>query len=600
MDWQEIYAAVRLGLQRTWAVSKPLSIAMGVSSLLGALTPAGLALMSGAVVSDVEALLDSGAEASLAPVLPWLLFGALLIMMSGLAQVVKTYAQDRLGDELGLVVSREVLDQASTLDLSFFERTEKQDVLSRATGYPGRSYLQFVSSVYTSASAAIEFVTLLGVMLWIHAVVTLALASVTIPFLLFRLRMAKLRFEIHRSRTTKRRQAGYHSSLLTNRAAVPFTKVFGLAPLLTERFATTMRELIDVDRDVYRKLAFGRGLMTVGYAIVFVVAAATVTAGALAGTLAIGALVTYLAAGLRFRGTALALVNSITNFTSRVFFVRDLHEFMEERPEIVDREALTPPELTGDVELRGVSFHYPGTDQPVLQDLDLTIPAGQTVAIVGANGAGKTTLVKLIARLYDVDAGAVLLDGHDVRSLALRWLHDRIAYVGQGPVQFEATLEENLAFGDWRNLLGKSDEVYELSQRAGLDELVKELPDGMQTLLGRRFGQYDLSGGQWQRVAVARALARQAPLMILDEPTSNLDARSEYEMFRRFHELTRGRTTILVSHRFSTVRMADRIFVMDEGRIVEEGTHQELAAKGGVYAGLYEAHRMRFDADEDV
>jgi ATP-binding cassette subfamily B protein len=594
VSWREVWEAVRTGLQRTWEASRPLSITMAATSLLIAVVPAGLALMSGAVVSEVQALIETG-ERSFAPLLPWLGLAAALLLVIGVGQVARRYAEDRLGDEMGLLVSREVLEHAASLDLAFFESKENHDTLSRASGYPGRSYLQFVASVYDTASVTIEFLSLLGVMVWIHAGASLALAFVTIPFLVFRWRMAKVRFEVHRAKTTKRRQAGYFSSLLTNRDAVPTTKVFGLASLLTDRFASTMRELLDVDRDLYRRLAVGRALVSVGYAVVFVVAVGIVAARTLEGAIAIGALVTYLASANRFRGASVNVVNTIADFMSRVLFVRDLTDFMAERPVIVDREAKTLPELKGAIEMRGVSFRYPGTTREVVRDLDLDIRAGETVAVVGPNGAGKTTLVKLIARLYEVDRGSVLADGHDVRSLAVRWYHDQIAYVGQVPVRFEATLEENIAFGDWKRLLGRSEEVEELALRLGLGDLLEQTPDGMQTLLGRRFGDHDLSGGQWQLVAIGRALARNAAIVILDEPTSNLDARAEYAMFERFHQLTRGRTTILVSHRFSTVQMADRIFVMDEGRIVESGTHAELVARQGVYASLYAAHRLRFE-----
>lgn len=596
MERREIWEAVRAGLRRTWQVSQPLSVMLGVTALLTALVPAGLAVLSGAIVSDVEELLKSDAP-RFAAVVPWLLAAAVLLMVIGIAQVARRYAEDRLGDELGLEVSKEVLTHAASLDLAFFENKEKQDVLSRGSSYPGRNYLQFVASIYSAATSTIEFFTLLGVMLWIHAGVTIGLGLVTVPFLVFRWRMAKLRFLTHRAKTTQRRQAAYHSGLLTQRGSVPTTRILGLAPLLIQRFDRVMRNLVEVDRALYRRAAVGRSLVSIGYAVVFLVAAGTVTARTLAGAMALGSLVTYLASGIRFRGTSANLVNAITDLMQRVLFVRDLHEFLEERPTIVDRGALTLPALRGDIELVGVSFTYPGSTAPVIRDLDLHIHAGETVALVGPNGAGKTTLMKLIARLYEVDAGSVRFDGHDVRDLAIRWLHDHISYVGQAPMRFEATLEENIAFGDWTRLLGKPDEVRELVHRAGLDQLVRETPEGMETLLGRRFGDYDLSGGQWQLLALARALARNGSVVILDEPTSNLDARTEYETFEHFHQLAKGRTTILVSHRFSTVRMAHRIFVLDEGRVVEEGTHEKLVSLGGVYASLYEAHRRRLDAE---
>ncbi|MGI9432672.1 MAG: ABC transporter ATP-binding protein, partial [Myxococcota bacterium] len=467
---------------------------------------------------------------------------------------------------------------------------------SRAAGYPGQGYLQFVSSIFATFTSAVQFASLLGVMLWIEPRVTLALASVTFPFLLFRWRMAKVRFLVSRVKTRKRREAAYFSGLITGRDAIPTTRLFGLARLLLDRFRDSMRELISADRKIYQRMALGQVVQSAGFSLLFLVAAGTVTSQALAGTIELGSLVTYIASAIAFRGASATLVTTVTDFMQRVLFVRDLHEFMAERPAITSGPRKPETRAKGRIELDGVSFTYPGTTEPVLRDLALTIEPGETIAIVGPNGAGKTTLVKLIARLYEADAGRLRIDGIDVQEFDLGWLHEQIAYVGQVPVRFEATIEENIAFGNWRRLLGRSEEVSKIAEQAGLGDLVEGAPEGLKTQLGRRFGNFDLSGGQWQLLALARAMARDAAIVILDEPTSNLDARTEYETFRRFHELSRGRTTLLVSHRFSTVRIAERIFVVDEGRVVETGTHDTLVAAGGMYANLYSAHRMRFDA----
>jgi ATP-binding cassette subfamily B protein len=213
------------------------------------------------------------------------------------------------------------------------------------------------------------------------------------------------------------------------------------------------------------------------------------------------------------------------------------------------------------------------------------------VALVGENGAGKTTLVKLIARLYDPDGGCILLDGVDLRELSTDALYEQIAFVFQSFGRYEATAGDNIAYGDWRRLMSDRKRVEEIARRAGAHGLIEKLPHGYDTMLGRMFGEHDLSTGQWQKIAVARAFARNASLLILDEPTSNLDARTEYSLFCQFRELARGRTTIIVSHRFSTVSMANRIFVMDQGQVVESGTHDELLARAGNYAELYELHR---------
>jgi ATP-binding cassette subfamily B protein len=204
-------------------------------------------------------------------------------------------------------------------------------------------------------------------------------------------------------------------------------------------------------------------------------------------------------------------------------------------------------------------------------------------------------LVKLLARLYEPDRGRILFDGIDLRELALPYLHNQVAFVFQDFNRYEATAAENIAYGDWRTLLADREAIERVARLADVDSLIRSMPQGYDTLLGRMFGNHDLSGGQWQKLAIARALARPASLLILDEPTSNLDARAEYDIFCRFRDLAQGRTTILISHRFTTVSMADRILVLGNGSILEQGTHRELLDRGGVYAALYNYHRIQRD-----
>jgi ATP-binding cassette subfamily B protein len=238
-----------------------------------------------------------------------------------------------------------------------------------------------------------------------------------------------------------------------------------------------------------------------------------------------------------------------------------------------------------------VTFTYPRASRPTIQNLSLSIREGETVAIVGHNGAGKTTLAKLIARLYRADRGQILVDGVPIEEYALQTLYQQVAFVFQHATRYEATAGENIAYGDWRRLLDRPDEVVRIARSARVDEMVRRLPDGYETLLGRMFGDADLSGGQWQKLSIARGLACDPALVILDEPAANLDVQSEHAMYQAVHELIRDRTTILISHRFSTVGMADRIFVLDEGYLVEEGTHEELLACGGTYAAICRTHQ---------
>jgi ATP-binding cassette subfamily B protein len=596
MTWREIYATLRRAMKRTWAASPTLLKWIAAAMLVASLMPAGMAVLSGFVAEDVKTMLDSGGTDS-SVIFLWLSLAALLLLVGGLCEAIQQYCTGRLGDEMNIGMSREVLWHAHSLDLAFFERKENHDILSRARGYPGQGYLQFVTASFKVVSSSLQFFSLLGVMLVIESRVTLALTVATVPFLIFRWRMAKLRFTLHRERTKRRREAGYYSGLVTQKNAIPTVKIFGLGPLLLDRYEHVMQELIGINRSLYGKTAVGRSVVTLVYSLAFLFAAGWVATQALEGTIKLGALVTYLAAAIRFGGISLGMVTKITNFMGRALFVRDLHEFLSVKPEIDATEGRELDAVRGEIEFHGATFRYPGSEKAVIENLDLRIPPGETVAVVGPNGAGKTTLVKLIARLYDLTDGSITIDGHDVRELSTASLHQHMTYVGQNPVRFETTMEESLAFGDWKRLLGRTEELRELAERAGLEKIIRDAPNGLATRLGRRFGDHDLSGGQWQLLALSRAVARNSPIVILDEPTSNLDAKAEYDVFERFHKVSSGRTIILVSHRFSTVRMVDRIFVLDEGQIVEEGNHSELLERGGVYAGLYAAHRARLDPE---
>jgi ATP-binding cassette subfamily B protein len=275
----------------------------------------------------------------------------------------------------------------------------------------------------------------------------------------------------------------------------------------------------------------------------------------------------------------------------QTLYISNLIAFFKEKPQLVSGESVPASATGAEINVKNVSFTYPGATEPSLRDISLHIRPGETIALVGENGAGKTTLVKLLARLYEPDTGGIEFNGADLRTLSLGDLHKQIGYVFQDFSRYEATASDNIAYGDWRRMSENREKVKEVARQAGVDTLIRSMPAGYETRLGRVFGEYDLSGGQWQKLAIARAFARDASVLILDEPTASLSIQAEYELFCGFHELSRGRTTILVSHRFSTLSIADRIIVMEKGRIVESGSHQELVALAGLYAKLYRLHR---------
>jgi len=290
------------------------------------------------------------------------------------------------------------------------------------------------------------------------------------------------------------------------------------------------------------------------------------------------------------------VVIAMTNALEHALYITNMMEFLAIKPGIVDGSGSVPEIKQARIEIRDLTFSYPGSEKRVLDELCLTINPGESLALVGENGAGKSTLVKLITRFYDPDSGCILMDGTDIREFPVKQLHKNISFVFQNFSRYEATASENIAFGHWQELLNDPDQVQKLAELSGVDEIVSRLPQAYDTLLGRVFGEYTLSEGQWQKLAIARALAKPASLLILDEPSSSLDARSEYDLFSRFRDISAGQTSILISHRFSTVSIADRIVVMDDGRIIEMGTHQELMNLSGHYASLYELHQRKLSS----
>ncbi|HUP25471.1 MAG TPA: ABC transporter ATP-binding protein, partial [Thermoanaerobaculia bacterium] len=388
----------------------------------------------------------------------------------------------------------------------------------------------------------------------------------------------------------KRRWSEYFFSLVTDRDAVPTTRTLGLAPLLLRRFESTVREINQASRRLYRRQALGRSIGSLLFLLAVGVMLLAVLQRGRAGELAAGPLAAYAFAALRLRREADALSQSLSELMEGALQVAFLPELLRTVPAVSDAPEAARPLIRGRIEVDQVTFHYPGSDRPAVDRVSLRLEPGETVALVGHNGSGKTTLAKLIARLYDPTAGRVLVDGRDLKELSLEHWHQHLGLVVEHPLAFEGSAHENLAFGDWRRMLDDRQAVVGAADRARVRELIESLPQGFDTLLGRGFGQVSLSTGQWQRLAVARVLARRPAVLILDEPTANLDVFAELELFSALREVAAGTTTVFISHRFSTVQMADRILVLEAGRLVEQGSHRELLRAGGLYASLFRLH----------
>lgn len=587
--WRELWAHGRFALARSWELSPRLVAWLVSLEALLATVPVLFALVAGLVVREAKLVFDgaSGRGGVLGVALASVV---LLMLVQTLGSIARRYVVSRLTDELRLHLSGEILHHLASLDLAFFEDPDSQDVAERAARQPGVDLVQFLVTGIAALTQAFQVVSLAAVLVYIEPVFTPGVLLAGIPWLWFRWHTAKQSYEIQRAQSTLRRWSAYYSRAITSDAFLPTVRLYQLAPVLLERFTTQLAGMQQVNQRLYRRQALGGGAAALGVTLVALGLVVWVGMRTAAGAVSIQALSTFVVALNRLQASLQGLVEAVATGLERALFVSNLRELFARRPGIRDG-TVRPARVSGSIELRDVHFRYPGTAVPVLNGVDMTIEAGQTVALLGPNGCGKTTLTRLIARLYDVDRGSIRLDGHDLRELSLDFLRAQIAYVSQTPVRFEASLGENIAYGDWPRLSGDPDAVRRLAEGAGLAELVAGLPDGTDTLLGRRFGSIDLSGGQWQKLALARALARPSPILILDEPTASMDIQSELEMYRGFQKLAAGRTALLISHRFSTLAMADHIYVMEEGRVVEHGTHDALRARGGVYAAMYELHQ---------
>ncbi len=492
---------------------------------------------------------------------------------------------DRFSDETSL----RLMQHAATLDLRDFEDSETQDKLDRARRQAsGRSGL--VSLLLGQAQ---DLVTLAGFAAGIAAYapwLILLLAAALIPAFIGEVRFNRLAYAINVKRTTDRRELDYLRQTGASVSTAKEVKLFGLHGFLIDRY----RELaVAMQKEnaafALRRAASGASLAALG-TVGYYAAYAYLAWRAVAGGLTVGDLTFLGASFLRLRGLLAGVLAGLSSLASQALYLQDLFSFLDMRAAIVSPPGglAFPTTLASGIEFQDVGFRYPDAPAWAMRHLSFHLEAGRVLALVGENGAGKTTLVKLLTRLYDPEEGRILVDGHDLRAYDLDSLRAGIGVIFQDFVRYDLSVSDNIAVGriGYRTDRGKIEHAA-ASGRA--DEVIGRLPAGYDQMVGRRFrGGVELSGGEWQKVALARAYMRDAAVLILDEPTAALDARAEFEVFERFKALSAGRTAVLISHRFSSVRMADHILVVAGGRVEASGTHADLVAQGGRYAELFE------------
>jgi ATP-binding cassette, subfamily B, bacterial len=505
------------------------------------------------------------------------------------------FADSLFADKYMKYISVRIMKHASSLDLATYEDPSFQDKLERAR-VQATDRLGMIQQMGRLLQQVIATIALAAGIVWFSPWLFLLLIVCVVPAFIGESHFAFLGYSQAFRQTPVRRQMDYLRYLGVSKESAKELKVFGLNKHLTDRFARLSDQIYVENVRLAKRRFLASSFLTLLTIVGYYGGYIYIIYQTLEGRLSVGTL-QFLAGAIA--GASMNLQSIFSTFSSiadQSLFLSDLLSFLELRPTVRSKEngLLCPRPIRKGIEFRNVSFAYPGTSRLVLQDLNLHLAHGERIALIGENGEGKTTIVKLLMRLYDPTKGEIQLDGIDLREYDLEDYTSQVAVIFQDFMRYDMTARENIAIGritETENLPS----IVTAARKSMAEEVIRKLHRGYEQMLGRRFdGGVDLSGGEWQKVALARAYLRQAQVLILDEPTASLDARSEHEVFRRFAELTEGKLSLLISHRFSTVRMADRIIVLEKGQISEQGRHEELITNGGRYAEMFDMQASNY------
>jgi ATP-binding cassette, subfamily B, bacterial len=586
-----VFAYSRRALELVWTTSRPLSIAFGILTLLAGALPAGIAYVGALIVDAVIAAINAATparDAATSHALTLVVIEGVLVAAVAGAQRGISLCQSLLRAQLSQRVNVMILEKALTLDLTHFENSEFYDKLTRARREASSRPLSLVMRTFGLGQNVVSLASY-GVLLvkfspW--AVVLLILAG--LPAFLAEAKFSGDKFRLFLWRSPETRMQLYLETVLAREDHAKEVKLFGLGPLFLERYRNIFRKLYKEDRDLtLRRDTWGFLLGLVATATLYG-AYAWIALSAIATRITLGQMTMYLMLFRQGQAAVSSILSAIGGMYEDNLYLSTLYAYLETPVATRAGTTVRGPQPNDGVRFENVSFTYPDAERPTLIDVSLHIRPGESLALVGENGSGKTTLIKLLTRLYQPTAGRILLDGQDLREWDEAALRDRIGVIFQDFARYQLLLGENIGAGDVRHF---DDEPRwrDASEKGMAAPLVAELPAGYRTPLGKWFNDgRELSGGQWQKIALSRAFMRsRADILVLDEPTAAMDAAAEATIFEHFRTLTKGRIAILISHRFSTVRMADQIIVLQDGHIVERGSHGELMKLDGHYAHLF-------------
>lgn len=577
-----------------WASSPRELLLAGALQVVAALSMAAQLIV---VPKVLDAAIEANGQPDIASVMPSVFaFGILLVISAG-ATVAQRERQNVLGEYVMQHTTGRLLDVSTTVDLIDYERPDFHDRLQRARVNAQLRPLQITNGVLGLVGAGVSVVTIGLALLWIEPLLVLLIIVAAVPSVFLNRLSAKIMHLYAVRQTPNDRRRAYLYLILSRKEEAQEIRAFGSGAFLRAEHDRLYDDRIADLRGVVRRRTV-YGLLTATIAAGVTVAAVVMLVEFVrTGRITVGDAAAAIGGVLLLATRLRALSGSTGSLYEGALFLQDFTDFVaiSEReaardqataPKAPSRSAASPPFEV--IECEGVGFTYPSRDRPSLADISLTIQRGEVLALVGENGSGKTTLTKLLAGLYQPTAGTISWDGAETSTLPRAWMQSNVTLIFQDFARYFLTARENVAISRLEQL-DDLDHVHRAAQLAGVDRFLGHLPDGYESLLGSSFmGGVDLSLGQWQRIALARAYFRDAPLLILDEPTASLDPRGEYEVFQQVRRLAQGRTVVLVSHRFSSVRAADRIIVLESGRIVEEGDHGTLLAADGLYAELFQ------------